>query len=139
MRSRCGEASMLWRCSCLLCPEPSSGSDLISLWNRPITNLIYATPAIVVLGYLAQYALLPLRMTTAILQRIPSSLERAAQLCGAGWFMTLRDIVAPLAKRGLVATWIIAYVFCLRDLGITMVVYPPGSDTLPVRNLDANG
>lgn len=114
-------------------PGTVIGIGLISLWNRPITNLIYATPAIVVLGYLAQYALLPLRMTTAILQRIPSSMERAAQLCGAGWFMTLRDIVAPLAKRGLVATWIIAYVFCLRDLGITMVVYPPGSDTLPVR------
>ena len=122
-------------------PGTVIGIGLISLWNRPITNLIYATPAIVVLGYLAQYALLPLRMTTAILERIPSSLEWAAQLCGAGWFMILRDIVAPLAKRGLMATWIIAYVFCMRDLGITMVVYPPGSDTLPVRilTLMANG
>jgi iron(III) transport system permease protein len=122
-------------------PGTVIGIGLISLWNRPSTNLVYATPAIIVLGYLAQYALIPLRMTAAILQRIPPSLEGAAQICGASWFMTLREIVAPLAKRGLIAIWIIAYVFCLRDLGITMVVYPPGSDTLPVRilTLMANG
>lgn len=122
-------------------PGTVIGIGLISLWNRPIANLIYATPAIIILGLLAQYAVLPIRMTAAILQRIPPTMERAAQLCGASWFVTLRDIVAPLAKRGLIAAWAIAYVFCLRDLGITMVVYPPGSDTLPVRilTLMANG
>jgi iron(III) transport system permease protein len=82
-----------------------------------------------------------MRMMAVSLQRIPPSLERAAQLSGASWFMTLRAIVAPLAKRGLTVTWVIAYVFCLRDVGITTVVYPPGSDTLPVRTLTlmANG
>jgi iron(III) transport system permease protein len=80
-------------------------------------------------------------MMAASLQRIPPSLERAAELSGASWFMTSRAIVAPMAKRGLMATWIIAYIFCLRDVGITMVVYPPGSDTLPIRTLTlmANG
>ncbi len=122
-------------------PGTVIGIGLISLWNRPITNAIYVTPAIIILGYLAQYAVLPTRMTAAILQRIPPSLEQAAQLYGASWFMALRYIVAPLAKRGLIAAWVIAYIFCLRDLGITLVVYPPGFDTLPVRilTLMANG
>jgi iron(III) transport system permease protein len=122
-------------------PGTVIGIGLISLWNKPMTNAIYATPAIIILGYLAQYAILPTRMTAAILQRIPPSLEQAAQLCGASWFMTLRCIVVPLSKRGLIAAWIITYIFCLRDLGITLVVYPPGFDTLPVRilTLMANG
>jgi iron(III) transport system permease protein len=122
-------------------PGAVIGIGLISLWNRPTTNAIYATPAIIILGYLAQYALIPMRMMAASLQRIPPSLERAAQLSGASWFMILRTIVVPMSKRALTATWIIAYVFCLRDVGITMVVYPPGSDTLPVRTLTlmANG
>ncbi|MGO4684541.1 ABC transporter permease [Hyphomicrobium sp. 2TAF46] len=122
-------------------PGTVVGIGLISLWNRPMTNIIYATPAIVIFGYLAQYAVLPTRMTSAILDRIPRSLEAAAQMSGAGWFMTLREIIVPLARRGLIATWIIAYGFCLRDLGVSMVVYPPGSDTLPVRilTLMANG
>jgi iron(III) transport system permease protein len=35
----------------------------------------------------------------------------------------------------------VAYIFCLRDTGISMMVYPPGHDTLPVRifTLMANG
>ena len=64
-------------------PGTVIGIGLIGLWNKPMTNAIYATPAIIILGYLAQYAVLPTRMTAAILQRIPPSLEQAAQLCGA--------------------------------------------------------
>lgn len=122
-------------------PGTVIGIGLISLWNRPLTNIIYGTPAIIVLGYVAQYAVFPTRMTAAILDRIPRSLEGAARLSGASWLMTLREIVLPLARRGLVTVWIIGYVFCLRDLGVSMVVYPPGYDTLPVRilTLMANG
>ncbi|WP_256366364.1 iron ABC transporter permease [Methylosinus sp. Ce-a6] len=122
-------------------PGTVVGVGLISLWNHPSTNVIYATPAIVILGFLAQYALIPTRMTAAVLQRIPPSLENAAELAGAGWFTILGEIVAPIAKRGLIATWTICYIFCVRDLGIAMVVYPPGSDTLTVRimTLMANG
>lgn len=122
-------------------PGTVVGIGLISLWNRPMTNFIYATPAIILLGYVAQYAILPTRMTAAILERIPRSLEAAAELSSARWLMTLREIVVPLARRGLIAVWIVSYVFCLRDLGVSMVVYPPGYDTLPVRilTLMANG
>jgi iron(III) transport system permease protein len=122
-------------------PGTVIGIGLISLWNTPMTNFVYHTPAIIVLGYLAQYAVIPARMTSAVLARIPPSLEQAAQLGGASWFTTVRQIVVPLASRGLSAVWIVSYVFCLRDLGISIVVYPPGSDTLPVRimTLMANG
>jgi iron(III) transport system permease protein len=80
-------------------------------------------------------------VTAATLERIPASLEFAAQVAGASWFMTVRRVVAPLARPGLVVAWVASYIFCLRDLGISMVVYPPGSDTLLVRilTLMANG
>lgn len=122
-------------------PGSVVGIGLISLWNTPLTNFIYGAPAIIILGYLAQYAVLPTRMTAAAMERIPLSFERAAQLAGADWFMTLRRITLPLAGRGLAAAWAVGYVFCLRDLSISMVVYPPGSETLPVRimTLMANG
>ena len=122
-------------------PGTVIGIGLISLWNTPMTNAIYGSPAILILGYLAQYTVLPTRITSAALEHIPRSLEHAARLCGASWFMSLWYILVPLAKRGLIAAWLISYVFCLRDIGISIVVYPPGSDTLPVRilTLMANG
>jgi iron(III) transport system permease protein len=105
------------------------------------TGFIYASPAILVLGYVAQYAILPMRVVSASLGGVPRSLEEAARLSGAGWVMTLRYIVAPLAGRGIMAAWLIGYVFSLRDIAISIVVYPPGSDTLPIRilTLMANG
>ena len=41
----------------------------------------------------------------------------------------------------LALSWLVAYIFCLRDTGISMLVYPPGSDPLTVRifTLMANG
>jgi len=50
-----------------------------------------------------------------------------------GWFRRLTIILIPLAKRGLAGAWLVGFIFCLRDLDITMIVYPPAHDTLPVR------
>jgi iron(III) transport system permease protein len=122
-------------------PGTVIGMGLIALWNRPATNFIYATPLIIVFGYLAQYTALTGRVTVAGLSLVPASMEEAAASAGASWMRRLGLIVLPLIKNALVTGWLIAYIFCLRDTGITMLVYPPGYDTLPVRifTLMANG
>ncbi|MDE2484516.1 MAG: iron ABC transporter permease [candidate division NC10 bacterium] len=114
-------------------PSTVIGIGLISLWNRPWTNFIYATPVIIIIGYIAQYAAISSRITVSMLTQIPPSMEEAAQVAGAGWFRRMALIVAPLAKRGLIAAWLVGFIFCVRDTGISMIVYPPGLDTLPVR------
>ncbi len=122
-------------------PSTVIGIGLVILWNRPWTNAVYATPLIILLGYVAQYSALTSRITVSTLAQIPPSMEEAAQAAGARWLRRLVWIVAPLSRRGLAAAWLVAYIFCLRDVGITMMVYPPGHDTLPVRifTLMANG
>ncbi len=122
-------------------PGTVIGIGLVSLWNRPWTNMIYSTPLIILLGYLAKYTALTHRITVRQLARIPPSMEEAAQVAGAGWFRRMAFVVAPMARRGLLAGWLVGYVFSLRDTGITMLVYPPGYETLPVRifTLMANG
>ncbi len=122
-------------------PSTVIGIGLVSLWNRPWTNVVYATPLIILLGYVAQYTALTSRITVSTLAQIPPSMEEAAQMVGARWFRRVSLIVAPMARRGLAAAWLVAYIFCLRDVGITMMVYPPGHDTFPVRifTLMANG
>jgi iron(III) transport system permease protein len=122
-------------------PGTVIGMGLIALWNRPATNFIYATPLIILFGYLAQYTALTGRVTVAGLALVPASMEEAAASAGANWMRRLGLIVLPLIRNALVAGWLIAYIFCLRDTGITMLVYPPGYDTLPVRifTLMANG
>jgi iron(III) transport system permease protein len=122
-------------------PSTVIGVGLMALWNRPATNFIYGTPLMILLGYLAQYTALTSRVTVAGLALLPASMEEAAASAGAGWTRRLILIVLPLVKYALLSGWLIAYIFCLRDTGITMLVYPPGYDTLPVRifTLMANG
>ncbi len=122
-------------------PGTVIGIGLISLWNTPLTNLIYATPLIILFGYVAKYTALTSRVSAAQLARIPASMEEAARIAGAGWFQRVFRVVMPLARRGLLAGWLVGYIFTLRDTGITILVYPPGRETLPVRiyTLMANG
>jgi iron(III) transport system permease protein len=114
-------------------PSPVIGIGLISLWDRPATDFIYGTWVMILLGYMIQFTALTSRITVAALAQIPPSMEEAAQIAGAGWVRRLAWIVAPLARRGLAAAWLVGYLFCLRDTGMTMMVYPPGMDTFPVR------
>ena len=122
-------------------PSTVIGIGLISLWNTPWTNFVYSTPLIIILGYLAKYTALTSRISVTQLAQIPPSMEEAAQVAGAGWFHRMVFICAPMARRGLLGGWLVGYIFSLRDTGITMLVYPAGHETLPVRilTLMANG
>lgn len=114
-------------------PSTVVGIGLVRLWNRPGGDWIYSTPLIILLGYVAQYTALSSRILTVALSQIRPSMEEAAMLAGAGWLGRSLKILLPLAKRGLAAAWLVGFLFCLRDTGISMMVYPPGSDTLPIR------
>lgn len=122
-------------------PGPVLGIGLISLWNRPATNSIYGSPLMLLLGFLAQYTILGVWVAKAAMALIPRSMEEAAAVAGAGWMRRLTTITTPLAWKGLAAAWFLAFLFCFRDTGIAMVVYPPGRDTLSVRlfTMMANG
>jgi iron(III) transport system permease protein len=114
---------------------------MIALWNRPATAVLYSSGAMIIFGYLAQYSALTTRIIVATLATIPTALEDAAQVVGAPWLARLGCVVLPAAMPGIVAAWILAFIFCLRDTGASMLVYPAGGDPLPVRifALMANG
>ncbi len=117
------------------------GVGLIVLWNRPRADLVYATPLILLLGYVARYTAVALRLNLGSLELVPRAPVEAARVAGIGWGRRLLWVVAPAAWRGLAAAWLAGAVFCLRDVGLTLLVHPPGWDTLPVRimTLAANG
>jgi iron(III) transport system permease protein len=117
------------------------GIGLIGLWNRRLTEMIYATPIIIILAYVAQYTALTARVCASALGNVPRSMEEAAQVSGVRWGRRFTQITVPLVSKSLTVAWLVGYLFCLRDTGMTMLVYPPGHDTLPVRTftLMANG
>jgi iron(III) transport system permease protein len=84
------------------------------------------------LGYFAKYLFLTTKIIEVKLSQIPKSLIESAQLTGASWWRVVWSIILPLSKKSLIIAWIIGFIFSLRETTITMLVYPSGSDTLPL-------
>ena len=122
-------------------PGTVLGIGLIVLWNRPSTNWIYATPAILLIGFVAQYCALGTRMILAGFSQLPQSFEEAAELSGARWSQRVFGILVPLLRPATLAAWAVAFLFCLRDLSLPLLLAPPGGDTLTARTMTlmANG
>ena len=122
-------------------PAVLLGVGMIALWNRPETQFIYGGLAIIIIGYVARYGIIGIRTMAVAVAQTPLSLEQAASTFGAGYARRLASIVLPLHRRGLGAAWLLALVFCLRDLETAVLYYPPGWEPLTVRifTLEANG
>jgi len=114
---------------------------LVRFWNTPNTWFIYATPALLILGYTAQYCAVTTRLSVAGLMMIPASLDEAGPLSGAKWARRFLRISIPLSTRTLLCAWLVAYILCLRDVPIALMTAPPGADPLAARilTLMANG
>ncbi|MCP3961056.1 MAG: iron ABC transporter permease [bacterium] len=122
-------------------PSAVLGIGLIATWNRPSTHLVYGSLAIVVLAFMARYAVIGVRTMAVVIAQNPPHLEAAAAVFGAGFLRRLGRIVIPGNARGIALAWILALVFCLRDLETAVLLYPAGREPLTVRifTLEANG
>ena len=122
-------------------PSTVIGIALILFWNKPLTNFIYATPLIILFGYTGKYLALTTKISQTRLSQIPRSQVEAAQIAGANGWQVFRLILIPLSKKALIVAWMIGLIFSLRETTITMLVYPPGLETLPVYTMTqmANG
>jgi iron(III) transport system permease protein len=122
-------------------PAAVIGVGLIAAWNRPSTQFLYSSMAIIVLGFLGRYLILGVRTIAGTVSQTSAAFEDAGAAFGAGYLRRLLGIVVPMHVRGIIAAWLLAMIFCLRDLETAILVYPAGREPLTVRifTLEANG
>jgi|WetSurMetagenome_2_1015567.scaffolds.fasta_scaffold01405_8 iron(III) transport system permease protein len=114
-------------------PSTSLGVGLIELWNRPLVDMIYSSPLIVVMGYLSRY--LPFAVVTihSGLKQIDQRLEEAASLAVGEWTRVMRQVVVPLLWPSILSGFFVVFVLSLGELGTTLLVIPPGRETIPIK------
>ena len=122
-------------------PASVLGVGLIAMWNRPALQAVYGTSAMVALALAARYGAIALRTSAVSFSQGSEHLEEAAAMTGARFLRRMRRILLPIHGRGLAAAWLLALVFCLRDLETAVLLYPAGEEPLTVRifTLEANG
>ncbi len=136
-------ASILDGCLFLAFVMPSAvlGVGLISAWNRPATQWVYTTTAILVIAGCGRYAILAVRSSAVAFAQSSPQLEEAGQVAGASFLRRLVMLVLRPHWRGLALAFLLTLVFCMRDLDTVILFYPPGAEPLTVRlfTLEANG
>ena len=114
-------------------PAAILGIGLIKTWNRTGTDFIYGSSIIVIFAYVARFSPFAIRAIWANIKQINTSLEEAAVLSNPSWTARILKVLMPLSSSGLLGGWIITFIFCMGELGTTLLVVPPGKATLSIR------
>jgi iron(III) transport system permease protein len=106
--------------------------SLVLLVNR-FLPILYATPLVVVAAYVLRHMPQAVRSSQASLQQLTPSLEEAARSLGRTSFQTFYQVSLPLVLPGLIAGGALVFLTSLKELPATLILRPPGFDTLAVR------
>ena len=93
---------------------------------------LYGTLAILLLAYVGRYIPLGVRAANSALRQVDPSLEESAQILGASWLVTLREVTLPLIRGGLFAGWLIVFVPVIQELSASILLFSSSSITLAV-------
>lgn len=133
-RGRIGQAVDVLLLVVFAVPSTIVGVGLIGLWNRTgVLGTVYGTDAMFLLAYLARFAPVATLALAASTRYVPVSHEEAAAVAGAGWLRTMARIVVPQIRLGVAAAWVIAFILAFGELGVSILIAPPGEATLPIR------
>ncbi len=112
-------------------PRIVTAIAFILAWNAPwVTLEIYNTIWLLALAYFALYQSDALRFADSGMRQIGSNMEQAAALFGATPAKIFSAIILPLLWPGLFAAWMTTFVVCMRDWVASIILLPPGVQTI---------
>jgi iron(III) transport system permease protein len=97
---------------------------------------LYGTLWILALAFIARFMPDTVKALSTSLLQIHRELEEAAWVCGRGVIGTIRSIVLPLARPGLVAAMTLLFILAIRELGSSLFLYTSNTMVMAVLLLD---
>lgn len=104
---------------------------LFVAYTRP-PFLLYGTLWILFLAYLTKEMPVGYSQSDATLRGIHPELEDAGRILGAGRLRVLREITAPLARSGIIATWCFVFIGVIRELSASIILFSPSTKVISV-------
>jgi iron(III) transport system permease protein len=104
---------------------------LFIAYTRP-PLLLYGTLWILFVAYLTKEMPVGYSQSDATFRGIHTELEEAGRNLGAGRLRVLRDITAPLAKSGIIATWCFIFIGVIRELSASIILFTPNTKVMSV-------
>ncbi len=105
---------------------------VILAWSGKFGINLYNTVWIILIAYIARYMAFSLKANSAALEQVHDSLVEAARACGASMWQSLKDIVIPLVRPGMIAAFFLIFLPALRELTVSVMLYGPSTRTIGV-------
>src|SRR5690348_8612041 len=97
---------------------------------------LYGTIWILALAFIARFMPDTVKALSTSFMQIHRELEEAAWICGRGLLSTIRTIVLPLARPGVIASMTLLFVLAIRELGSSLFLYTSNTMVMSVLLLD---
>ncbi len=97
---------------------------------------LYGTIWILALAFIARFMPDTVKALSTSLLQIHRELEEASWICGRGLLGTIRTIVLPLARPGVVAAMTLLFILAIRELGSSLFLYTSNTMVMAVLLLD---
>ena len=114
-------------------PSIIFGISLIKFYNTSLLDFIYSGSMILIIAYTGKFLFIAVKLASNSLKQIPFSYEEASLMAGAGFLKTLRSIILPLMMPVLFLIFLLAFIFSMSEISLTLMVYPPGMELMPVK------
>jgi iron(III) transport system permease protein len=132
MKNKLGQASDLVATVPYATPGTVIALGLIIAFSGKYGLNLYNTFAVVIIAYLVKYLAFAVRTISGSLEQVDLSLEEAAQISGASWVQSFKDIILPLVRPGLIAAWFLVFMAAFHELTMTVLLYGPKTLNLGV-------
>jgi len=97
---------------------------------------LYGTIWILALAFIARFMPDTIKALSTSLLQIHRELEEASWICGKGLLGTIRLIVLPLARPGVIAAMTLLFILAIRELGSSLFLYTSNTMVMAVLLLD---
>lgn len=114
-------------------PATVVGIGLVRMWNRADALPVYGTELMLMLGYAARFSPFAVVVVFATMKQVSVEQEHAALLASGSWSRRVARIVLPQCRAGFAVAWTLMFTFCLGELGTSLLLMPPGSETMTLR------
>jgi len=97
---------------------------------------LYGTIWILALAFIARFMPDTVKVLSTSFLQIHRELEEAAWICGKGMLGSIRTVILPLARPGVIAAMTLLFVLAIRELGSSLFLYTSNTMVMSVLLLD---
>lgn len=114
-------------------PSIVLGISFIKFYNHSYLNFIYSSSSLIIIAYAGKFAFISSKIIENSLKQIPKSIDETAKVIGISVSSRIFKILLPQISTSLFAAFIIGFIFSFGELGTSIMLYPPGTEILPIK------